>query len=201
MIGNKQGPAPEGWGDDSLTAYLEEYRGNQFATFVGKPREVADLIALDGMFKRLLEGAVNPKPMIPMTFLLRAHSAYRSAAGAVMTGQLYEAQAMLRLCLEHASYGHYIGGDADLWKRWMARNESDKNKEAVRKEFSAGRVKRKLQSIDVNTGTAYETLYERLIDFGAHPNEQGVSMSSAIRRQPNGDIHLDTVYLHGQACP
>nr|CAD6612895.1 hypothetical protein RKHAN_02529 [Rhizobium sp. Khangiran2] len=201
MIGNKQGPAPEGWGDDSLTAYLEEYRGNQFATFIGKPREVADLIALDGMFKRLLEGAVNPKPMIPMTFLLRAHSAYRSAAGAVMTGQLYEAQAMLRLCLEHASYGHYIGGDADLWKRWMARNESDKNKEAVRKEFSAGRVKRKLQSIDVNTGTAYETLYERLIDFGAHPNEQGFSMSSAIRRQPNGDIHLDTVYLHGQACP
>lgn len=171
MIGKKQGPAPEGWGDDSLTAYLEEYRGNQFATFVGKPREVADLIALDGMFKRLLEGAVTPKPMIPMTFLLRAHSAYRSAAGAVMAGQLYEAQAMLRLCLEHASYGHYIGGDADLWKRWMARNESDKNKEAVRKEFSAGRVKRKLQSIDVNTGTAYETLYERLIDFGAHPNE------------------------------
>ncbi|PDT81804.1 hypothetical protein [Sinorhizobium sp. BJ1] len=194
-------PPPPGWGADPLTAYLEEYRANQFATFVGKPAEVADLIALDNMFKRLLDRAVNPKPMIPMTFLLRAHSAYRSAAGAVMAGQLYEAQALLRLCLEHASYGHYIGGDAVLWERWMRRNESDKNREAVRKEFSANKVKRHLQAASAKVGTAYETLYERLIDFGAHPNEQGFSMSSAIGRQPNGDVHWDTLYLHGDGMP
>jgi hypothetical protein len=201
MIGKKQGPAPGGWGDDSLTAYLEHFRNNQFATFVGKPAEVVDLIAIDGMFKRLLEGAVNPKPFMPMSFLLRAHSAYRAAAGAVMAGQLYEAQALMRLCLEHAAYGHYIGGDMELWKRWMGRNDSEKNKEAVRKEFSAGKVKRKLQSANAKTGTAYEALYERLIDFGAHPNEQGFSMSSAIRRQPNGDIHFDTLYLQENGMP
>jgi hypothetical protein len=139
--------------------------------------------------------------MIPVTFLLRAHSAYRSAAGTVMGGQLYEAQALLRLCLEHAAYGHYIGGDTALWERWMRRNESEKNQEAVRKEFSANKVKRKLQSASAKIGTAYETLYERLIDFGAHPNEQGFSMSSAIRRQPNGDVHLDTLYLQGDGVP
>jgi hypothetical protein len=201
MIGKKQGPAPDGWGDDSLTGYLEEYRGNQFATFVGKPAEVADLIALDGMFKRLLEGARDPKPMLPMTFLLRAHSAFRAASGAVMAGQLYEAQALLRLCLEHAAYGHYIGGDAELWERWMRRGDSEKNREAVRKEFSANKVKRKLQSTNTKVGTAYETLYEQLIDFGAHPNEKGFSISSAIRRQANGDIHIDAVYLHGSGMP
>ncbi|MBU2328086.1 MAG: hypothetical protein KJ755_12130 [Alphaproteobacteria bacterium] len=142
MIGEPSKPSPARWGEDSLTSYLEEFRNNQYAAFVGKPAGVADLIVLDGMFKKLLEGARDPKPFIPMMFLLRAHSAYRSAAGAVMAGQLYEAQALLRLCLEHAAYGHYINSDVGLWERWMRRNESEKNKDAIRKEFSAGKVKR-----------------------------------------------------------
>ena len=83
----------------------------------------------------------------------------------------------------------------------MGRNDSENNKEAVRKEFSANKVKRHLQSANAKVRTAYEALYERLIDFGAHPNEKGFSMSSAIRRQPNGDIQLDTVYLHGDGMP
>ncbi len=198
MHARAQGPKPEGWGEDSLTGYLEDYRNNQFATFVGKAAEVADLVRIDGMMKRLFEGTVNPKPMMPMSFLLRAHSAFRSATGAVMAGQLYEAQALLRLCLEHASYGHYIGPDRDRWERWMRRNDSEAHKAAVRQEFTANKVKKALEAADAKVAEAYEHLYERLIDFGAHPNEQGFSMSSAIRRQENGDVHLDTVYLHGE---
>ncbi|MGN8152714.1 hypothetical protein ACTJK5_10605 [Agrobacterium sp. 22094] len=196
MIGKKQGRAPENWSDDTLTSYLEDYRNNQFATFVGKKAEVSDIIAIDGILRRLLEGARDPKPFVPMTFLLRAHSAYRAAAGAVMAGQLYEAQACLRLCLEHAGYGHYIGGDVDLWERWMRRHDSDDHRKAVRREFTAANVEKKLQAADASVAKAYEILYERLIDFGAHPNEKGFSMSSNIRRE-NGDIHIEAVYLHG----
>ncbi|MBU2328350.1 MAG: hypothetical protein KJ755_13505 [Alphaproteobacteria bacterium] len=61
-------------------------------------------------------------------------------------------------------------------------------------------VKRKLQEADPKTGKAYEALYERLLDFGAHPNEKGFSMSSNIRRE-NGDIHIDALYLHGDGTP
>ncbi|MBY5873742.1 hypothetical protein [Rhizobium leguminosarum] len=200
MLGRAQGPAPEFWGEDTLTAYLEQARGNQFACFVGRETEVADLIAIDGMLRLLVEAARNPKPFVPMTFLLRAHSAYRTVCGAVMSGQLYEAQALLRLCLEHASYGHYIGGDNAMWERWMRRNDSDANKAAVRTEFTANKVKKKLQNADPNVATAYETLYEQLIDFGAHPNEKGFSMSSNIRRE-NGDVHIEAVYLHGDGLP
>ncbi|MBC2806980.1 hypothetical protein C3Y94_028015 [Rhizobium ruizarguesonis] len=196
MGGRKQGPAPDGWGDDTLTEYLENYRNNQFATFVGREAEVADLIAIDGMLKKLVYGAKDPNPFVPMTFLLRAHSAYRSASGAVMAGQLYEAQALLRLCLEHSAYGHYIGGDNAMWERWMRRNDSDANRAAVRQEFTANKVKKKLRDADGKVATAYETLYEQLIDFGAHPNEKGFSMSSTIRKE-NGDIHIEAVYLHG----
>ncbi|WP_327211858.1 hypothetical protein U8Q06_12550 [Rhizobium beringeri] len=195
MNGRAQGPKPEGWGDDSLTAYLEDFRNNQFATFVGREAEVADLIAIDGMVKKLVYGAKDPSPFVPMTFLLRAHSAFRSASGAIMAGQLYEAQAVLRLCLEHSAYGHYIGGDNAMWERWMRRNDSDANRAAVRQEFTSNKVKTKLQNADPKIATAYETLYEQLIDFGAHPNERGFSMSSSIRRE-NGDVHIEAVYLH-----
>ncbi|WP_117195930.1 hypothetical protein [Rhizobium terrae] len=200
MIGKRQKRAPDGWGDDTLTSYLDDYRNNQFAAFVGKPDEVADLIAIDGMLKRLLEGARDPKPFVPMTFLLRAHSAYRAAAGAVMAGQLYEAQACLRLCLEHAGYGHYIGGDTAMWERWMRRHDSDEHRKAVRKEFTAAKVEKKLQAADASVAKAYEILYERLIDFGAHPNEKGFSMSSNIRRE-NGDVHIEAIYLHSDGLP
>lgn len=72
-------PTPPGWGNDPLTRYLDDARGNQFATFANKRSEVIDLIAIDGMFRMLLEGAVNPRPFVPMGFLLRAHSTYLSA--------------------------------------------------------------------------------------------------------------------------
>ena len=86
MIRTRQKRAPEGWGDDTLTSYLEDYRNNQFATFVGKEAEVGDLTSIDGMLTKLLLNARDPKPFVPMTFLLRSHSAYRAAAGAVMAG-------------------------------------------------------------------------------------------------------------------
>lgn len=200
MLGKKQKLAPEGWGDDTLTSYLEDYRNNQFATFVGKEAELGDLMAIDGMLTKLLLNARDPKPFVPMTFLLRSHSAYRAAAGAAMAGQLFEAQALLRLCLEHAAYGHYIGGDNALWERWMRRHDSEDHRKAVRKEFTAAKVEKKLQAADASLATAYKTLYERLIDFGAHPNEKGFSMSSNIRRE-NGDVHIEAIYLHSDGLP
>ncbi len=190
---------PPGWAQDTLSSYMEEFRGNQWATFHNK-REVADLIALDSLFEKLLKGAKDPKPMMPMTFLLRAHSAYRAAVSMVMGGQLYEAQAMLRLSLEHASYGFFIGDDQARWTRWMNRNDDEKSKEIVRKEFTHGAIKRALKAANAKIGGHFETLYERLIDFGAHPNEQGFSMSTKMQRSQN-ETHILSVYLHDDGVP
>ncbi len=164
---------PPGWALDTLSTYLDEFRGNQWATFHNKRPEVRDLIAIDALFDRLLNGAKDPDPQMPMTFLLRAHAAYRAAVGLVMGGQLYEAQALLRLCLEHASYGFFIGGDTARWTRWMKRNDDEKSRKVVREEFTAGAIRRAIKKADAKIGGHFEFLYERLIDFGAHPNEQG----------------------------
>lgn len=187
---------PRGWGQDPLTAYLDEVRDNQFASFANKEGPVGDLIRIDGLFMKLLHGAVNPQPFAPMLFMLRAHSAYRAAAGAVMAGQLYEAQAMLRLCLEHGAYGFYIGTDPDRWERWLRRNESEAYKQAVRKEFTYKKIKQYIKSAAPRLGHQFEMLYEQAIDFGAHPNEPGFSLNARIRRE-DGSTHYETLYLQG----
>ncbi|MDJ0822013.1 MAG: hypothetical protein QNJ09_09440 [Paracoccaceae bacterium] len=188
--------SPTGWGQDRLTQYLDDYRGNQHATFANKRSEVIDLIAIDSMFCKLLDGATNPQPFIPMSFLLRAHAAYRGATGAIMAGQLYEAQALLRLCLEQGAYAHYIGDDQTRWTVWMNRHDNDAAKKAVRDEFTHGKVSRHITAANVKLGKNYTTLYERTIDYGAHPNERGASLSSETVEMEDGGEQLHTIYLH-----
>src|SRR3546814_15809579 len=98
------------------------------------------LIKIDGMCDRF-RGAINPRPFYPMGFLLRAHAAFRAGVGAIMAGQLFESQALLRLCLEHAAYGFYIGADEGRMERWLRREESDENRKALTKEINKDKIK------------------------------------------------------------
>lgn len=188
---------PTGWGKDRLTKYLDDYRGNQYATFANKRSEVIDLITIDAKFCKLLDGATNPRPLIPMYFLLRAHSAYRAATGAIMAGQVYEAQALLRVCLEQGAYGHYIGDDQARWEVWMNRHDSDAATKAVRAEFTHGNISRHIAAANAGLGDIYTTLYDRTIDYGAHPNERGASLSSMMVDMDDGGKQFLTIYLHG----
>lgn len=186
---------PPGWARDSLTAYLEDFRENQFATFANK-EVVKDLVLIDGMFLRLLEGAVNLRPFFPANFMLRAHSAYRSAAGAVMGGQIFESQALLRVCLENAAYGFYIGADLKRMERWLRRDDSPKSLGIFREEFLNKNIIAHINSYAPSLSSQYELLYNNLIRFGAHPNEKGYSLNSNLRREGEG-ITFEAVYLHG----
>ena len=80
---NEPLPPPPGWGQDLLTQFLDTARRNQFATFANKNVAMNDLISLDSMFTKLVTDPVTAKLFAPMSFFLRAHSAYRAAVGAV----------------------------------------------------------------------------------------------------------------------
>jgi len=152
------------------------------------------------MFERFLKGSLNPRPLHPMQFLLRAHSAFRASSVLVMSGQVYEAQATLRLCLEHASYGFYIGDDDERWRRWMSRHDSDTGRKAVRNEFTATKIQASLAGAAPKIGAAFSTLYEGVIDFGAHPNELGFSVSTFVQHEDDR-VHFNTIYLHADGLP
>lgn len=186
---------PNGWGDDPLTEFLQEHRQNQFATFDNKRDAVGRLIDIDQGYVIFLDPWTDPEPFLPVQFLTRSHSAFRASSGSVLAGQIVEAQTLLRLCLETAAYGIYIGGDVDRWEKWMRRNESASKKDRARKEFSHGNVKAFVTKVSAALGAQYSDLYDLLIDYGAHPNERGFSASTAVREIEAG-IRIDTVYLH-----
>lgn len=189
---------PAGWGNDPLTQYLDVCRDNQLATFANRRSEVIDLITIDEMFRKLLAGNVNLRPFPPAFFLLRSHSAYRAACSAVMAGQLYEAQALLRVCLEQSGYAVYIGDDQARFERWMNRHESDDAVKMVRREFTYGKVRDHIVVADSALGSAYATLYERTIDYGAHPNQQSLSANMKLGRAEDGGAQFNMFYLQAE---
>ncbi|MDF1600263.1 hypothetical protein PZ895_10860 [Mesorhizobium sp. YIM 152430] len=187
-------PPPPGWGGDHLTQYLDTYRHNQFATFHNHPT-VKKIVRLDDMFFRILDRSINPRPMLPMTFMLRAHSAWRAAAGAAMAGQVYETNATLRASIEISAYGVYIGDNVPLYELWMGRHDTATGKEKVRNEFRPRKIVRHLETMSKPIAADYEALYEETIDQGAHPNERGFSFSMKMKEGEDRK-EIEQVYLH-----
>lgn len=194
---------PPTWGKDSLTRYLDTCKGNQWATFVNKRSEITDLSAINTMFDKLLEGAIDPKPLLPMGFFMRSHSAYLSSCASVMAGQLNDAWALLRVCLEYGGYAYYVGTDIKRWERWMSRHDarSRSQEDKWRKEFSHGNVIRAIKAADNSLATNYQYLYNQAIDFGAHPNERGMSFGTELEDINDGGRHFRTLYLHRDGFP
>lgn len=191
---------PPGWGDDEISKYLDTARGNQLATFHKKREVMADLIKVDSLLRKLLAGAINLRPHAPASFLLRAHSAFLAAAGMVMAGQLVEAQAVMRQCLESAGYAFYIGSNDARWEAWLRRHDSPANQKAVRDEFQHRKIADTIKATAPKIGGPYADLYERVIDFGAHPNERGFSTSTQIV-EDDDRTHYLSVYLHKDGLP
>lgn len=194
---NEPSPPPPGWGQDLFTQFLDTARRNQFATFVNKNSEVNDLIFLDVMLTKLRADPVKPNLFAPMSFLLRAHSAYRAAVGAVCAGQIYEAQALLRNCLEHAAYAHYVADDPTRYERWLNRHESANTKKSVRIEFMLKKIVDVLTVASEELGSIFSKLYDHTIDYGAHPNERGVSLNSELVMKEGNERHFSAIFLHG----
>lgn len=112
-----------------------------------------------------------------------------------MAGQIYEVQALLRLALEHGAYGFYIGSDTERWERWLARSDSVDAKQTLKNEFSHRKVVRQIAATSKAINSIYSELYERLIDFGAHPNELGYFSNSTMKRRDDR-TDFQTIYLH-----
>lgn len=190
---------PIGWGLTSLTDAFNSARDNQWATFDNKPA-ARDLLVIDRILFELLDGRSDPDPMQPLQFLMRAHSCFRAASACAMAGQVYESTVLHRAVLETAAYGLYIGHDNLRGELWLRRSDSKGAKEKVREAFSFGSLRRDFKLRHPDLEPAFSSLYENLVDFGAHPNEAGFSISTAVRRVDGGRT-IDTVYLHDDDGP
>ena len=86
-------------------------------------------------------------------------------------------------------------------ERWLRRGDSDKNRKAVRKEFHNDKIRAYIRAQAAVLCDHFDSLYSKLVEFGAHPNEQGYSLNSTIKKLDGGDVHFTTIYLQGNGLP
>lgn len=189
-------PPPPGWGTDGRTNFFEAAYRNRFATFANKRNWFERLAALDACFVGLANEWLNPQnPLTPMLFI-RCHSAYRATCEHAFAGQVPDTFPQLRACLEYAGYALHIHKNPELGETWLKRNDDKIAKKAVINEFKPWRIRATIKRANRHAALVFDELYERAIDFGAHPNAAAVLGSLEITKFDDRKSY-DSSYLHG----
>ena len=188
---------PPGWNENKLTKFLDHARDNQWGTFAKK--ELAQtIIEIDDIFCRVIdEFQINPPDDLgpPFQLFFRAHCSYRAAASCAFAGYLAEPHPLFRLMLEQAGYAILMNGNPGLQKVWRDRDESDAHRGKAVRAFAFGKMKNMIASLDSGLRDIFGTLYDRTIDFGAHPNELSVVGGMTIEKKGSEAI-INFIYLH-----
>lgn len=184
---------PPNWGSDEITKFFDASRHNQYATFHNKDA-FALLKRIDSCFRKVLEKPINPRPYFPLQFLYRSHSAFLAACTLAMAGQTVEVYVMLRLSLESAAYGFYINDDKARAIIWLNRHDGIKDKNTQRSEFQHAKVEKHINSSAQKLGSIFALLYDRTIDYGAHPNERGFLSNTKVVESEDSKEFLQ-IYL------
>jgi hypothetical protein len=111
-----------------------------------------------------------------------------------MAGMTVEGMPVLRLSLEFAAYACFLKENPQLSMVWWDRDVDEETKEKARDKFTAGKMTRAVKKLDERLGQIYEDLYDRTIQWGAHPNEKTVTQSLGLKSNP-GETVLEQVYL------
>ena len=178
-----QGRKPHGWGDDRLAAFLNLASDNVLGTFAQLRDEYDRLRRIDDAFVDFTDNLLNPRDPIAPLLMLQAHASYRAAAELAMTCQSAPAFMAMRGCVESSLYGLYFHRNPNTFEVWARRHDNDAARQAVRAEFTIRRLKDCLAAVDAATTNAVADLYEKTIDFGAHPNV--AALAGAFRTEDN----------------
>ncbi len=189
---------PASWGNDKISTFLDDARNNEYATFANCQGEIRRLIDLDAWFRKAIDGLNHSNDWFSGFFMFRAHSNFLAACRMTWSGQLPECYAILRSCLENALYGLYLARNPNSRETWMRRHDSDAHRRKVKEEFKIGAMFELAKSIDTKEGSVAELLYDRTIDYGAHPNEQALWQVLQINEKAE-QVEFKMIYLEGDS--
>jgi len=189
-----QEPPPE-WGKDDLTGFFDAARNNQWATFWNKKDDVRKLIDIDSQFVTVSRDWLNPQSEIAAFMLLRCHAAFRCAAGLAMAGQAPESYVQCRSMMEFAAYSVHVYKNPALGLVWLKRHNDQTAMQATRDAFSFRKVLASVEAANRDAGGRFAKLYQRAIDFGAHPNERSITGNMKMTTE-QGRRNMLSIMLH-----
>lgn len=186
---------PPGWADDELSKYFENVHRNQWATFHQQPSDYASHQRVDVWINRLTSGLINPIHHYSAFLILRAHLLFRTASMLAAAGDFYGSMPVQRSCAETAMYAVVLAKNKDAEQIWIEREDSPESKQKTKNFFAHAKIKSTLRSIDQDLEAVYDTIYQRTIDYGAHPNSSGI-FANTVLEECDGNTHVKQVGLH-----
>jgi hypothetical protein len=189
---------PPGWGDDELSKFLDTAHQNQYAVFWNKRDAMTKLIGIDAQFAKVTKGWLNPPSEIAAMLFIRCHGAYRTACQLAMSGQAAECYVQCRSVLEYAAYAVHINRNPSLGKVWLDRHQDKAGAgiKASKKAFQHVAVSASVKAANRHAAGRFETIYQRTIDFGGHPNERAVTGNMKMIKKSDRREML-AILLHG----
>jgi hypothetical protein len=192
---------PERWCVSELTKFFDLIENNGIASFVGMQQLFE---VLEGIDEALISNTpkifhqVEGSQVISARLYARAFSAYRAAARLAVGGQVYESVTLRRSILEHAVYAWACGHSQTHRDAWIARPVGAPERKSVRNLFRWSSLMKLLATVDKQLQQNIGVDYDYSIDFGAHPNVEGVDLSSAFIESGARETTINTFYAHGQ---
>jgi hypothetical protein len=182
---NLERPRPPEWQRSLLFNFIEDCWNNSIATVGNKNVFASQLSTIDSIFDDFRQ---NPNmsaasQIVPALLFMRSFTSYRAAV-MLATCLSTDAYPLLRSCLENAGYANLISTETSLSEGWLRRDENEVSKTLVRNKFKQSMVRNAIKASDERLSQIYQDLYERCIDFGAHPNEKAVT-TNIVRESLN----------------
>lgn len=195
--GHERGRAvPRGWGRDELSAFIDAAANNMFATFDNLKNEWLLLANIDSTLYRFANsGNATASQLVPYMLAAYAHAAFRGAVRHAVSGEPPCAFMVLRGCLETALYAAYMIQNPDSVEVWLRRHDDEKSEGRAKSTFSYGNTRRSYEKLDAEGAQVVHKLYQRTIDFGAHPNERALT-SNVFKTESDSKTEYNVVYLH-----
>lgn len=187
---------PPEWGDDPLSKFIQETTDNTYATFHNLKEWYKRLRDIHIAFNLIAQNMNRTRDLLPPFFLVRSHSAYLAGTRLALSGQIPEAFMVLRGSLECALYGLYVFDNPSVGEVWLRRDEDEAAKKKVREEFKIINLFPVLESKETKLRKIAGDLYERTIDYGGHPNQQGF-LSVMKQQSDKSKITFQSAYMIG----
>lgn len=176
-VSNLSKPRPAVW-KKPLFEFIENGWNNTLAVAHNKNVVAMRLAEIDEIFDdaHKISAPDDIAHLLPAFLFMRSLSAFRAS---VMVGLCLptDSYALQRSCLENAGYARLIADDPSRSSDWLKRNDTPESLQLVRDTFTQKKIKKSIETKDENLAAVYQSLYERCIDFGAHPNEKAVTLN------------------------
>lgn len=192
---------PLNWGATELTKFLANAEEQALATCAIRPKWVQVLANIDRNLTGNAEALfheVKKDHHIAAQLFSRSFATFRAACRLALSGQTYEATVLMRSVLESAVYAFASAFDPDRRKAWERRGDDEDGRKVCRAAFAWGGLMRLVRSVMNDPFVdELEKAYEQTIDFGAHPNIEGVMLNTEVTDLGDGRMRISTIHQQG----